>query len=98
MYLARFTLTGSAPPTRQLAETVHDAIWAHLPTGHRLEHLTATATPDGIDLVVFLPHGLGDPQGFAQHLLDAIARTSPVLAALTSAATPLRPPHPDALP
>jgi hypothetical protein len=83
MHLARFTLTRTETPTQVLAEIVHDAIWAHLPEHHGVEHITATATPVGIDLVLFLSHEIDAPQRHAQQMLEAVAQLSPTVEGLT---------------
>ena len=84
MHLVRLTLTGPRAPTRTQAqaqaELVHDALWAHRPAGSGIEHVTATATPLGIDLVLFVRHDVTDPARNAGDALDAAAAASPFLA------------------
>lgn len=82
MYPARLTLSGPDPVPEGLAELVHDAVWAHLPEGHALEHITVVITPRGIELVLFLCHGTESPDSYARHLIETVIRASPALAAL----------------
>jgi hypothetical protein len=65
-----------------MAELVHDAVWAHLPEGQGLEHITVVATSRGIDLVLFLRHGIESPDSYARSLIEAVIRASPVLGSL----------------
>jgi hypothetical protein len=77
MHLARFMLTGSEHATQQHAELVQDSLWAHLPPGNGVEHITVTATMFGIDIAVFLSHQIRKPVEYAGKLIDAAAATSP---------------------
>lgn len=82
MYLARFVLTTADSATSQSeAELLHDALWAHLGHGHDIEHITATAVPGGIDLVLFLSHDIPDldPVRYGRQVLVEIARRSPLV-------------------
>ena len=82
MYPARLTLTAPDPVPEGLAELVHDAVWAHLPEGHALEHITVVITSRGIELVLFLSHGTESPDRYARQLIETVTRASPALAAL----------------
>ena len=94
MYLARFTLIRSHPPLQPEAELLHDALWVHLGCGHGVEHITVTAIPAGIDLVLFLRHDIPDPIAYARRLLDAAARHCPLLHPWTASAPDPTPPAP----
>jgi hypothetical protein len=82
VYPARLTLTAPDPVPEGLAELIHDAVWAHLPEGHALEHITVVSTPRRIDLVLFLRHGTESPDRYARRLIESATRVSPALAAL----------------
>ena len=80
MYLARFVLVGNSPPLQSEAELLGDTLWAHLSHGRGVEHITATATPAGIDLALFLSRDIADldPVHYARLLLTEISPCSPL--------------------
>jgi len=92
VYLAQFTLIRGDPPPQPEAELLHDALWVHLGCGHGVEHITVTATPAGIDLVLFLRHDISDPIAYARRLLDATARHCPLLHPWSTSAPDQTPP------
>jgi hypothetical protein len=77
MHLVRLTLAG--PATEAQADVILDALWAHLPEGHGVEHMTATPGPSGIDLAIFLRQDITDPQHYARVLIETVRRTCPAL-------------------
>lgn len=77
MYLVRFTLAGPGPPSRQQAELIKDVLWAHASTHSGVEHITAIATADGVELVIFLRSGV--PDRCALVLLECARKKSPAL-------------------
>jgi hypothetical protein len=77
--LVRLLVTGPEPATQPGAETLLDILWAHLGPGHDIEHITATATPQGIDLAVFLRNSISDPDEYARGIVEGIMGRLPAL-------------------
>jgi hypothetical protein len=74
----RLTRPDRAPEEAE-PDLILDALWALAPPDAGIEHLRVRAGPEGIDLTLFLRHGIPDPDLYACTLIAALARMSPSL-------------------
>lgn len=77
VYMVRFTLAGPGPPSRQQAELIKDVLWAHASARSGVEHITAIAAAEGVELVIFLRSGVPDRRALV--LLECARKKSPAL-------------------
>ena len=82
MLVTRVSLPrASSRPTQPEAEMIKDALWAHVAPADSVEHITAIAMRDSVEIVVFLSSQAEDPGRCARELFERTAAASPAFTA-----------------